>query len=180
MGDHNELRNDPDPKGWELFLKVIKNPATSFIDFVYEVCIVNPESGELQVKSLDKFILAKNTEYAITAASNIAKHHSRYEKSQRALEKFETYIKKDADTSKLNAAVAEKLKDFQNNLLPEFEKAKYTKAEAANVMEYAYELMKADPKTSKLKKQVVDSLKKDKLAHTKAYLAVKIHKRLLN
>ena len=45
--DHNELRNDPDPKGWELWLKVLKDPVKSFLDFVYEVCLVNPESGEL-------------------------------------------------------------------------------------------------------------------------------------
>lgn len=110
--DHNELRNDPDPKGWVQFLKVIKSPMMAFMQFVYEVCLAHPESGELQVKALDKFVLARKTEYAIVAACNIAKHHSRYHKSQRALGKFEAYLKKDADTSKLNAADAEKLKDF--------------------------------------------------------------------
>lgn len=79
--DHNELRNDPDPNGWALYLKVIKDPVGSFIDFTHAVCEANPEAAEVQTKALDKFILAKKTEFAILAAFNIAKHNAKYHKS---------------------------------------------------------------------------------------------------
>lgn len=119
--DHNELRNDPDPKGWNLYLKVIKDPAGSFLDFTHEVCVANPESAEVQTKALDKFILAKKTDFAITAAINIGKHHGKYHKSPRAISRFEAYLK-EADTSKLSAKSSELLKVFNEELLPAFKK----------------------------------------------------------
>lgn len=115
------MRNDPDPKGWALYLKVIKDPAGSFLDFAHNVCAANPESAEVQTKALDKFVLAKKTDFAITAASNIAKHHGKYHKSPRAISRFEAYLK-GADTSKLNAKAAELLKAFNEELLPAFKK----------------------------------------------------------
>ena len=58
------------------------------------------------MKALDKFILAGSTENAIIAASNIAKHHQTHHKSQRALSKFDAYLKT-ADVSKLSPSAAE-------------------------------------------------------------------------
>lgn len=124
--------------------------------------------------------MAKNTEYALMAATNIVKHHSRHHKSLKAIDKFKAYLKKDMDSAKLSDKLKEELKAFEDNLLKDFEKATFTKAEAADVMEYAYELWKVEPKNNELKKLTINSLKKDKKAHIKVHLAMKIHARLEN
>lgn len=31
--DHNELRNDPDPKGWSLYMDVVKDPSGYYLNF---------------------------------------------------------------------------------------------------------------------------------------------------
>ena len=46
-------------------------------------------------------------------------------------------------------------------------------------MDHAYETFKANPSDKKLQQQVIESVKKDAKAHTKAYLAEKAHKRLV-
>jgi len=102
----------------------------------------------------------------------------KHPKSVRALDKFATYLKK-ADVSKLNEDMQALLKDFQGNLLPAFQKGKVTKGEAAAAMEHAHEFMKLKPGDKKNLDMVIQSLKKDKSAHTKAFLAKRMHKRLL-
>ena len=83
--DHNELRNDPDPKGWALYLDVINDPAGYYLEFAQGCCVANPDSAELQVKCLDMFIAGKKTEMAIEAATNVAKLHARHPKAARAI-----------------------------------------------------------------------------------------------
>jgi len=68
----------------------------------------------------------------------------KHPKSARALNKFDTYLKK-ADVSKLKEDMQSLLKDFQANLLPAFQKGKVTKAEAAVAMEQAHEFLKLKP-----------------------------------
>ena len=46
-------------------------------------------------------------------------------------------------------------------------------------MEYAHEMLKENPKEKLLQKLVLESLNKDQKAHTKVYLAEKMHKRLI-
>lgn len=176
--DHNELRNDPDPKGWALYLEVIKDPAGHYLKFAEDTCTANPDAGELQAKCLDMFVAGKNTEQALTAAVNIAKLHPRHPKSARAIDKFTTYLK-DADTAKLSANAKAQLEDFHKNLLPAFEKGKVTKEEAAVAMEHAHELLKSRPTDKAAQDMVLASLKKDKTAHIKVHLAEKMHRRLV-
>ena len=108
--DHNELRNDPDPKGWTLYFDVIKDPTGYYLNYVSSCCVANPEATELQAKCLEFFIAGKHTEQAIEAASNIT-GNPKHPKAKRAIAKFTDYLKQ-ADTSKLSAKSQEKLKDF--------------------------------------------------------------------
>ena len=110
------------------------------------------------------------------AAFNLAKHNAKYHKSQRAISRFEAYLKS-ADTSKLSAKSAEQLKSFNEELLPAFKKQSFTQKEAAASLAQAYELWKADPKNAQLKKLTIEALSKDKTAHTQVYLAEKIDRR---
>lgn len=141
--ENNDLRNDPDPKGWKLYIDLLKDPTSKFTQFAYDCCSANPMSAELQVKCLDNLIHAKNTEYALEAASNIARHHSKYSKSKRAIEKFKAYLK-DVNP-KMSQKAQEQLKEFQDNLLPAFEKNPVSKDELTNVLEHAYEALKNKP-----------------------------------
>lgn len=176
--DHNELRNDPDPKGWNLYLDALKDPTGHYLEFAQTCCTANPGAAELQAKCLDLFTAGKNTENAIEAATNIAKLHSKHPKAERAIGKFTQYLK-DADVSKLKAKDQEALKELQANLLPAFEKEKTKKKEAAASMEHAHEFLKLKPKDGSIQDMVVQSLKKDKTAHTQVRLAERMHKRLL-
>ena len=142
--ENNEIRNDPDPKGWKLYLDLLKDPTQKFVPFAHECCQANPEAAELQVKCLEAFIQAKNSEYAIEAAANITKHHAKYHKAKRAIEKFKAYLK-EADVAKLNKKASEQLKEVQDELLPNFEKNVTSKKDAGAVLEFAYEEFKLNP-----------------------------------
>lgn len=109
--DLNELRNDPDPKGWQLFLDVLASPTGHFLKYADDVASCNPESAEVQVKCMDLFIDDGNVALALKAAVNIAKLHGRYPKAIRAVGKFNAFLAK-ADTSKLNAESKAQLTDF--------------------------------------------------------------------
>ena len=116
--DHNELRNDPDPKGWTLYFDVVKDPAGYYLKFAEAVCTANPDCAELQVKCLDMFVAGGHTELAIEAATNIVKLHRRFPKTARAIDKFTGFLK--AGSSKLSAKAQAQLKDFEENLLPAY------------------------------------------------------------
>lgn len=173
----NELRNDPDPKGWQLYQEVIKDPTGYYLQYAEDVCAANPETADVQVKCLDYFIGGGNLAQAIVPAVNIAKLHGTHPKAIRALGKFNTFLP-NADASKLSAEAKAQLADFQDNLLPAFEQGKVTVKAAAVSMEHALEFFKLNPGDNKMRKQAGDSLKKDKAAHSKVHVAEKIHKRL--
>ena len=63
--DLNELRNDPDPKGWDMYLQVLEDPTGYYLRFAEKTATANPGSAELQVKGLDLFIAADKTESAL-------------------------------------------------------------------------------------------------------------------
>ena len=172
------MKNDFDPLGWRNYAEIVESPDSHFCQFIYNTCSANPDSAELQVKSLNSFITANKGEYAIEAAHNIAKHHVKHAKTNKALKSFNAFLKQ-ADLTKLPASASEKLKELQEKLLPEFEKKKVTQADAASGMEYAHEMLKENPKEKSLQKLVLESLNKDQKAHTKVYLAEKMHKRLI-
>lgn len=140
----NELRNDPDPEGWQLYLDVIANPA-HYVQYAEDVSSCNRESAEVQVKCLDYFIDIGNVALALRAAAAIAKDHAKYPKATRSMGKFNAFLA-DADKSKLSAEDQALLADFQGTLLPAFEQGKVTKAEAAKSMEHALEFLKLKPK----------------------------------
>jgi hypothetical protein len=97
------LRNDPDPKGWELYMEVLKDSSGYYLKFAESVCKANPDSAEVQVKCLDLFIAAAQAEPALEAASNLLKRNPKFPKTARAIDKFTGFL--NDKSSSLNAKI---------------------------------------------------------------------------
>jgi len=59
--EDDEFRNDYDPKGYDLYLKSVKDPISSAYEFPVLVASANPDAKELQAKIIPIYLRKSKT-----------------------------------------------------------------------------------------------------------------------
>lgn len=108
--DDDDVRNDPDPQGWKLYIDAASEPCKVALDFVTKVSMANPKDANLQVKALYFFIREGKDEMALKMAHNLITESPKHPKTERALKAFSEFAK------------AKKSEEFEKFLKSDFKK----------------------------------------------------------
>ena len=167
--DEDYVRSDPDPEGWAACLDAAQGNEVCAFKYATNVSRWNQKDGELQAKCVNFFIQINKPDEALSAVRYLLTNSPRYAKTTRAVARFQEYAK--SATFKQ----ADKLKEFQDFVLPKYVNEKSSDTDAQNML-HAHEMVKLDNKNAKL---TISALETDKDRANKVYLAMKTHQRLV-
>ena len=151
------VANDPDPEGYELYIKAMEKPDEIIHEYATKVAQGNPANADLQVKCLCLFLEAKKDDLAVQCAVALIDHNATHPKTERAIETIKAKLPASVDADA---------------------KAKITgfKATKSETMEHAHELLKASP--DKGADACVKALSSDPSSKSKVFVAENTHRRL--